>query len=167
MTVQQGWWNELLRFKKTNPICEVSAGGMVLLCLASLTKWWSIMVRSPGLDFEPLMTTSCLSCHVIWLPTWASLNKSHITVSHHNVEEILVRLAFKPLSFVKWQKLQQCHHLVSIFSCPEQLNRWPCHWLTHSVTHWATFVFYRTQVNLGSDLWVRMSVRHKLHTRRL
>ena len=25
------------------------------------------------------------------------------------------------------------------------------------------FIFYRTQVNLGSDLWVRMSVRHKLH----
>ena len=22
--------------------------------------------------------------------------------------------------------------------------------------------FYRTQVNLGSDLWVRLSVRHKL-----
>ena len=21
-----------------------------------------------------------------------------------------------------------------LFSCPEQLNRWPCHWLTHSVT---------------------------------
>ena len=26
--------------------------------------------------------------------------------------------------------------------------------------------FYRTQVNLGSDLWVRMSVRHKQTTRR-
>ena len=25
-----------------------------------------------------------------------------------------------------------------------------------------SLVFYRTQVNLGSDLWVRMSVRHKL-----
>ena len=23
-------------------------------------------------------------------------------------------------------------------------------------------IFYRTQVNLGSDLWVRMSLRHKL-----
>ena len=21
------------------------------------------------------------------------------------------------------------------FSCPEQLNRWPCHWLTESLTH--------------------------------
>ena len=24
--------------------------------------------------------------------------------------------------------------VISIFSCPEQLNRWPCHSLTHSVT---------------------------------
>ena len=28
-----------------------------------------------------------------------------------------------------------------IFSCPEQLNRWPCHWLTHSLTEWVTFWF--------------------------
>ena len=83
-------------------------------CLASLTKWWSIMVRSPGLDFEPLMTTSCLSCHVIWLPTptWASLDKSHITVSHHHVHGVLVSFAFKPLSPVKWHKSSSwCHHL--------------------------------------------------------
>ena len=25
-----------------------------------------------------------------------------------------------------------------IFSCPEQLNRWPCHSLTHSLTDWLT-----------------------------
>ena len=27
------------------------------------------------------------------------------------------------------------------FSCPEQLNRWPCHSLTNSVTDWLTFTF--------------------------
>ena len=25
---------------------------------------------------------------------------------------------------------------IVLFSCPEQLNRWPCHSLTHWVTHW-------------------------------
>ena len=27
-------------------------------------------------------------------------------------------------------------HVITMcfFSCPEQLNRWPCHWLTHSLT---------------------------------
>ena len=38
MTVQQGWWNELLRFKKTNPICEVS------VC------WWNGVAVSGILD---------------------------------------------------------------------------------------------------------------------
>ena len=64
------------------------------------------MVRSPGLDFEPLMTTSCPSCHVIWLPNWASLAKSHITVSHHHVQGVLTRFAFKPLPPVKWHRFQ-------------------------------------------------------------
>ena len=28
-----------------------------------------------------------------------------------------------------------------LFSCPEQLNRWPCHWLTHwlTVLYWLTY----------------------------
>ena len=29
-----------------------------------------------------------------------------------------------------------------VFSCPEQLNRWPCHSLTESLTHWEYFYFW-------------------------
>ena len=32
-----------------------------------------------------------------------------------------------------------------VFSCPEQLNRWPCHSLTDSVTEWVTFDFDITE----------------------
>ena len=31
----------------------------------------------------------------------------------------------------------------SLFSCPGQLNRWPCHSLTHSVSEWVRFWFQR------------------------
>ena len=44
---------------------------------------------------------------------------------------------------------QQCQ--VFIFSCPEQLNRWPCHWLTHSLSD---FWFWHYRVALETcDLW--------------
>ena len=40
-----------------------------------------------------------------------------------------------------------------VFSCPEQLNRWPCHWLTHSVSH-STFTFDTQIATLETcDLW--------------
>ena len=32
----------------------------------------------------------------------------------------------------------------NIFSCPGQLNRWPCHWLTDWLTDWHTFWFQST-----------------------
>ena len=38
----------------------------------------------------------------------------------------------------------------TLFSCPEQLNRWPCHWLTE----WVTFRFWHYRVTLETcDLW--------------
>ena len=38
-----------------------------------------------------------------------------------------------------------------IFSCPQQLIRWPCHWLTDSLTH---FYFWHYRVTLETcDLW--------------
>ena len=45
-------------------------------------------------------------------------------------------------ALTRWLRVR----ISSVFSCPEQLNRWPCHsltdWLTHWLTHWATFDFW-------------------------
>ena len=35
--------------------------------------------------------------------------------------------------------------VLDIFSCPEQLNRWPCHSLTHWLTNSLTFTFDITE----------------------
>ena len=41
-----------------------------------------------------------------------------------------------------------------LFSCPEQLNRWPCHSLTDWVSEWVTFRFWHYSVALETcDLW--------------
>ena len=54
---------------------------------------------------------------------------------------------------IMWQqqnvKAWKCHFLA--VQCPEQLNRWPCHWLTQSVSH---FYFWHYRVTLETcDLW--------------
>ena len=60
-----------------------------------------------------------------------------------------------------------------IFSCPEQLNRWPCHSLTHSltqsVTDWGYFYFWDTKSD-PRDLWplihlIRVMRDHDLTTK--
>ena len=58
-----------------------------------------------------------------------------------------------------------------IFCCPDrvcgQLNRWPCHWLTESLTQWATFwfwnIFWHKRATLETcDLWdIWSEQRHK------
>ena len=47
-------------------------------------------------------------------------------------------------------QIEQQHSSLSVvFSCPEQLNRWPCHWLTNS-----TFTFDIHRATLETcDLW--------------
>ena len=44
-----------------------------------------------------------------------------------------------------------------LFSCPEQLNRWPCHWLTNWLTHSVTFTFAIQRAILETcyhwDIW--------------
>ena len=46
------------------------------------------------------------------------------------------------------RKFEKTHTL--LFSCPEQLNRWPCHSLTHS----GYFYFWHYRVTLETcDLW--------------
>ena len=38
---------------------------------------------------------------------------------------------------------------IFFFSCPQQLNRWPCHWLTH----WLTVLLLLTLQSDPRDLW--------------
>ena len=45
-------------------------------------------------------------------------------------------------------------------------GRWHHH-LHHTYDHFYKLIFYRTQVNLGSDCWVRMSVRPSVTLLRL
>ena len=41
-----------------------------------------------------------------------------------------------------------------VFSCPQQLNRWPCHSVTQSLTDWQYFYFWHYRVTLETcDLW--------------
>ena len=40
----------------------------------------------------------------------------------------------KKRKIIKLRKLTLFSFHLTIFSCPEQLNRWPCHWLTRSVS---------------------------------
>ena len=46
---------------------------------------------------------------------------------------------------------------LSLLSCPEQLNRWPCHclthWLTDSVTHGILLIDIQKVTQLTCDLW--------------
>ena len=58
------------------------------------------------------------------------------------------------------------HYVEKIFSClpqflwPETVNTLNENWFPLNEVFKKHVNFYRTQVNLGSDLWVRMSVRH-------
>ena len=48
---------------------------------------------------------------------------------------------FNPSSdfvFLPKYSRKQKNYTIFIFSCPEQLNRWPCHSLSHSLTDWVT-----------------------------
>ena len=36
------------------------------------------------------------------------------------------------------QKCKENMDMLNVFSCPQQLNRWPCHSLTHWLNHWLT-----------------------------
>ena len=44
-----------------------------------------------------------------------------------------------------------------LFSCPQQLNRWPCHSVSHSLTHWRYFYFWHYRVTPETcdllDIW--------------
>ena len=47
-----------------------------------------------------------------------------------------------------------CRNKKILFSCPEQLNRWPCHSLTQSITDSGYFYFWHYRVTLETcDLW--------------
>ena len=52
----------------------------------------------------------------------------------------------------KWINKHFVKILFLIFSCPEQLNRWPCHSLTHSLTNSRYFTDWHTKSNPRS-LW--------------
>ena len=54
-----------------------------------------------------------------------------------------------------------------VFSCPQQLNRWPCHSLTDSLSHWGYFYFWHYRVTPPRDLWplrhlIRVMRKHDL-----
>ena len=56
-----------------------------------------------------------------------------------------------------------------IFSCPEQLNRWPCHSLTHSLTE-GTFTFDIQKATLETWQWQwqwQLRLRYLWHLRHL
>ena len=40
-----------------------------------------------------------------------------------------------------WSFLCSRYDVSDLFSCPGQLNRWPCHSLTHSLSEWVRFWF--------------------------
>ena len=75
---------------------------------------------------------------------------------------------FKKEDFLSVKTLYEA--IGCIFSCPKQLNRWPCHSLTHWLTHWLTdwqyFYFWHTK-SAPRDLWplrhlIRVMRRHDL-----
>ena len=69
-------------------------------------------------------------------------------------------------SVVTWHSGQMV-----LFSCPEQLNRWPCHWLTHSLTHSLRVLLLLTLQSDPRDLrrlrhLIRVMKRHDLTEKR-
>ena len=56
---------------------------------------------------------------------------------------------------LQWAVGKTAHHTsyLSFFSCPQQLNRWPCHWLTDSVTDWLTVLLLLKLQSDPRDLW--------------
>ena len=72
-------------------------------------------------QIETLSASAASGCFTLWLLDLQNTCKKYLKVRTH-----------------------------AIFSCPEQLNRWPCHWLTD----WVTFVFWHYRVALDTwDLW--------------
>ena len=55
---------------------------------------------------------------------------------------------FGRLIFVK------CFFGKIVFSCPQQLNRWPCHWVSQRVTFW----FWNIRQSIAWNLWPAISV---------
>ena len=66
---------------------------------------------------------------------------------------------------LQWAVGKTAHHTsyLSFFSCPQQLNRWPCHWLTDSVTDWLTVLLLLKLQSDPRDLW---PLRHLIRVTR-
>ena len=101
----------------------------------------------------------------MWIPRVCSLSTSkrpppqyHCLQSRHRLCLFCSTPPRQSLSWrSRWQKLDGC-----LFSCPEQLNRWPCHSLTHSLTQSQYFYFWHTK-NDPRDLW---PLRHLIRVMR-
>ena len=61
-------------------------------------------------------------------------------LSHSGFQNELCELK----TFMQWIMAWQIT-LLCLFSCPEELNRWPCHRLTHSVTQSLLLLPYKKQ----------------------
>ena len=101
--------------------------------------------------FVSLLSTYIASGNVIEGTLYAEI-WNHIVSNNYKVEIYSLSKNQKSIWHFGggWfrQKIQ-----MYIFSCPKQLNRWPCHSLTHSLTH-STFTFDIQRANPETcDLW--------------
>jgi len=101
--------------------------------------------------FVQTFSTVCFKW-VLKLPAWGDA-KSHWLHLFGFSLLCLLKLPAQEEAFVDFFRC--------VFSCPEQLNRWPCHslthWLTHSLSHSLTFTFAIQRAILETcyhwDIW--------------
>ena len=122
------------------------------------------------------ISKSCISYqskHIISIKAPAGATNHH-THFHQYHQNLILEYALKchirrpkkspPFGWMLNAFFKQC------FSCPKQLNRWPCHSLTDWLTDWltdSTFCFWHTKSNPG-ELWplrhlIRVVRRHDLN----
>ena len=119
------------------------------------------------------LRTCLFLCFIVYDVRWGTIHYKSI-YSNSLAQQLSW---WKPNCFVcviilKHMRLSlYCHTLfVSfvnlVFSCPEQLNRWPCHSLSQSVSHSQHFNFWHAKSD-PRDLWplrhlIRLMRRHYL-----
>ena len=112
-----------------------------------LLSWPQFGFPVPGSPRGPTRKISYCLPHKIASHLKPAGNKTHLLL----VAVSLLQLARQPPAATS-SPLPICKVFIALFSCPEQLNRWPC----HSLTHWLTedFTTWQKKATLETcDLW--------------
>ena len=103
-------------------------------CLHSILIWELIQWKVPSYNTKMktrIYETVTYGDGLVW-----PIEKRSTGVSIISKNGVFIKLIFEVWVFYKYAKLSFFYKKEVVFSCPGQLNRWPCHSLTHSLSDW-------------------------------